>query len=311
MARTGLVFDELFLRHVPAFGHPERPERLRSIRQALGVAGLLERCERLENGPALREEIIRNHSRSYVERVEAACAAGDEYIDSPDSSLCADSFYVALAAAGAGISAVRSVLSGRVENAFCAVRPPGHHAEHSLSMGFCLFNNVAIAARELLERGIERVLIFDFDVHHGNGTQHAFENEARVLFCSIHGDPRTLYPGTGFEHETGELDNILNLPMPPGSTGDDYRRALTTRLVPKAERFAPEFILISAGFDAHASDPLGNQSLDSAAFGWMTELTLDLADRFAGGRVVSLLEGGYDLQALGECVCSHVSALCG
>jgi acetoin utilization deacetylase AcuC-like enzyme len=209
---------------------------------------------------------------------------------------------------GANVAAVDAVLAGDVANAFCAIRPPGHHAETSIPMGFCLFGNVSIAAKRALDHhGLERVAIVDFDVHHGNGTQDLLWNEARVLFTSTHQMP--LYPGTGGTHESGAHGNIVNVPLPPGADGAAFRKVMDGQILPALDDFRPELVLISAGFDAHAADPLANLNLVEADFAWVTEQICDLADRHCGGRVVSTLEGGYDLQALAASVAAHVKVL--
>ncbi len=231
----------------------------------------------------------------------------------PDSTICPESFEIARLAAGAAVNAVDAVMAGRVRNAFCAIRPPGHHAEHGMSLGFCLFNNVAVAAQSLLDRyALSRLLILDWDVHHGNGTQHTFEADPRVLFTSIHGHPGILYPGTGYARErgTGAGEGFtINCPMMPPSSDTEYRKVFDDPILPAIERFRPEFVLISAGFDAHALDPLAPLELPTESFGWMTDAVLDVARRHASGRLVSLLEGGYSLEALADCVTLHLARL--
>lgn len=315
MSTTGLVLDSRFEDHDTGPGHPERPARLQAIREALTRTGLVSRCLSVPISPADEADILRVHSRTYYQRIELACAQGRPFIDVPDSAICPASLDIARQAAGAAIHAVDGVIEGRFTNAFCAVRPPGHHAEYDRSMGFCLLNNVAIAAARLINKhGLSRVVILDWDVHHGNGTQHLFESDPRVLFISLHGHPGVTYPGTGYEREIGIGAGegfTLNIPMLPHSGDSDYRRAFDEKVIPSMEKFRPEFILISAGFDAHARDPLGNQSLETASFQWMTDVVTSLAGTYCSSRVVSLLEGGYDLTALGDSVAVHVSALCG
>jgi acetoin utilization deacetylase AcuC-like enzyme len=216
-------------------------------------------------------------------------------------------------AAGGVVNAADAVARGEAGRAFCAVRPPGHHAERSNAMGFCFFNNVAIAAEYLRhQHGIERIAILDWDVHHGNGTQHYFEADPNVFFCSIHQHPDTLYPGTGYAEERGTgagMGATLNVPMAPGSGDEEYRRAFETTILPALDRFRPEFLLISAGFDAHRADPLGHIKLSTEMFGWMTLHAMELARRHCGGRIVSVLEGGYDLTALADSVQAHLEVL--
>ncbi len=314
MNRTGLTWDACFLRHVTGVGHPERPERLAAIRDALSEAGLTDRCPRLALRDAADADILRVHRREYVDRVAQACQRGAAYIDTPDSSICPESYSLAVRAAGSVMEAVDRVMDGTIENAFCAVRPPGHHATADRSMGFCLFNNVAMAADHLIrDHGLERIVILDWDVHHGNGTQATFESRRDVLFISLHGHPRFVYPGTsGWENETGlgaGAGFTLNLPMPPGSGDEAYRQAFAKRVEPAVDAYRPQFILISAGFDAHRDDPLAPIELEDESYAWMTRSVMDMAARHANGHVVSVLEGGYDLDALGRCVTTHVDHL--
>ena len=313
MATTGLAQDPRFQEHRTASGHPERPERLARIAEVLAQRGLADRCTPIEISPIDMTLVSRVHAESYIQHVETACRDGKTFIDVPDSAICGVSYDVALLAVGTVINAVDDVMAGRIDNAFCAVRPPGHHAEHHLSMGFCLFNNVAIAATHLIEdHGLSRVLILDWDVHHCNGTQHTFEADPRVLVISLHGHPSVVYPGTGFAHERGIGEGegfTLNIPMMPPSGDDEYRRAFEEQVVPAIDRFMPEFVLISAGFDAHRLDPLAPLELETESFGWMTRTMLDVAGRHCRGRLVSLLEGGYHLDALADSVATHLDCL--
>jgi acetoin utilization deacetylase AcuC-like enzyme len=216
-------------------------------------------------------------------------------------------------AAGTAVQAVDDVMAGRIDNAFCAVRPPGHHAERHMSLGFCLFNNIAVAAQHLIDdHGLTRVLILDWDVHHGNGTQHTFEADPRVLFISLHGHPGIVYPGTGYAHERGKGPGegfTINIPMLPPSSDSEWHLAFAEKVLPAADRFRPEFVLVSCGFDAHRLDPLAPLELSTDIFGWMTDRALELARTHGHGRLVSLLEGGYHLQALADCACLHVERL--
>lgn len=313
MSSLGIVFDERFKLHEAGALHPERPQRLDAIAAGLEHEGLLAACKRIQPAPIDLDLLATIHSRGYIERVRAACDAGESCIDTPDSGVCPLSFEVARLAAGAAAQAARSIAAGVVRRAFCAVRPPGHHAERDRSMGFCLFANAVVAARVLQREGaVERVMILDWDVHHGNGTQHLLEDDPSVLFVSLHGHPDHLYPGTGYEHETGVgagAGFTLNVPLPPGTGDEAYRRAFRERVVPAAERFAPQAIVVSCGFDAHADDPLGNLALDDETFLWLTREIMELARRFAGGRILSLLEGGYSLSVLRRCAADHVRAL--
>jgi acetoin utilization deacetylase AcuC-like enzyme len=313
MPVTGLAQDERFQRHRAAPGHPERPERLAAIADALKASGLADQCRPIAATSIGVDPVLRVHEAAYLQRLQRACAGGLPFIDVPDSGICPESYELALLAAGTVIRAVDEVMAGRLDNAFCAVRPPGHHAERDCSLGFCLLNNVALAAQHLLDaHGMSRVLILDWDVHHGNGTQHIFEADPRVLFISIHGHPGILYPGTGYAHERGVGAGegfTINCPMMPPSGDAEYRRVFQDPILPAVERFQPEFVLISCGFDAHRLDPLAPLGLPTDTFGWMTDEMTRVAAQFCGGRLVSVLEGGYHLQALGQCAALHVSRL--
>ncbi len=313
MGRTGLVLDHRFEAHDAGPGHPEHPERLRAIANAFHARGLIGRCHRIAATPADLGLLLRNHDEEYIKRVRGWCASGRTRGDTPDTGLCAESFNVALLAAGAVVNAVDAVMASKAANAFCAVRPPGHHAERNRCMGFCLLNNAAIAARRLLDdHGLERVLILDWDVHHGNGTQHSFDDDPRVFYISLHGHPGILYPGTGYAHERGRGKGdgfTLNVPIvPPGGDGV-WRAAFDELVLPAIDGYRPQFVLVSAGFDAHRLDPLGPLELESQSFGWMTEAMLSTALQHCGGRLVSVLEGGYDLAALSESACIHMERL--
>jgi acetoin utilization deacetylase AcuC-like enzyme len=312
---TGLILDECFARHVTGPEHAERPERIPAIQRALTSAQLVEQCALIAPTPIDLSLVLANHSQAYIDRLREHCASGKNQIDCADSVICPDSFEIARLATGAVIRAVDAVATGDLDNAFCVIRPPGHHAERDCSMGFCLFNNVAIAARHLLKtHGVERVLILDWDVHHGNGTQHSFEDDPRVFFCSLHGHPDTLYPGTGYAHERGKgagEGTTLNLPMQPGAGDAEYRAAFAEHVLPAARVYKPEFILISAGFDAHRADPLAQINLETSSFKWMTEELRALAEECCGGQLVSMLEGGYNLNALGESAAAHLRCLMG
>lgn len=313
MGVTGLVQDERFLEHRTGPGHPERPDRLIAIRDALESTGLRAQCRAISPLPADLRTIQRVHDADYVERLRRACESARPFIDVPDSAIGSESYDVALLAAGAAVMAVDEAMAGRIQNAFCAVRPPGHHAERHMSMGFCLFNNVAIAAQHLLDQhALSRVLIFDWDVHHGNGTQHIFEADPRVLFISLHAHPGILYPGTGYAHERGigaGTGFTLNCPMLPPAGDDEFRRTFENPILPAIEAFRPEFVLVSAGFDAHRDDPIGPLELSTECYGWMTDVLTDVARRHAAGRLVSCLEGGYNLRALAESAALHVARL--
>jgi acetoin utilization deacetylase AcuC-like enzyme len=311
--KTALVTDPRYLAHQPGPDHPEQPIRLRAILDAVQSGDLGKRLISLKPRPATLDEVTAVHTRQYVQRIHDVCKAGGTYVDVPDSAVCPASYEVALLAAGGVLAACDAVMTRQVHNAFCAVRPPGHHAEADRAMGFCLLNNVAIAARYLQRRhGLHRVFILDWDVHHGNGTQHLFERDGSVMYCSLHEHPGFLYPGTGYAWERGEgcgLGRILNLPMMPHAGDDEFRAAFLTRVLPTALAFGPQFVLVSAGFDAHGADPLATLDLTTEMFGWMTRQAKALARRCCQGRLVSVLEGGYDLDALKASVTAHLEAL--
>jgi acetoin utilization deacetylase AcuC-like enzyme len=312
---TGLISSERFLEHDTGASHPERPDRLRAITQHLWQSHRWQRMRRLPFEPADMQWVERVHSRAYIGRVRAACEAGEPFIDAMDSAICPVSYDIAQLAVGGVLAAVDAVLMGQVRNAFCAIRPPGHHAEHDRSMGFCLFCNAAIAADYAIARhGLDRVAIVDFDVHHGNGTQHLLERRGDVLFVSLHEHPAYLYPGTGFAWERGEGEGMgatLNLPMPPRSGDDAYVRAMEQHVVPALTTFGPQLLIISAGFDAALDDPLAHQEVTAAGFRRMTGLLCEAAEQCCEGRLVSVLEGGYDLPSLVGGVEAHLDVLMG
>lgn len=313
MATTGLALDERFQHHATGPDHPERPERLVSIAARLTQSGLVETCKRVAVSPIDMAHVMRVHDKAYVDRLAQACRDRERYIDVPDSAICCESYDIARLAAGAVVNAVDDVMSERLDNAFCAVRPPGHHAERNRSMGFCLFNNIAVAARHLIDdRGLSRILILDWDVHHGNGTQHTFEDDPRVLYVSLHGHPGVVYPGTGYPEERGRGDGegfTINIPMLPPSGDAQYRRAFAETILPAVQNFDPQFVLLSAGFDAHRLDPLAPIELETESFGWMTDAMVEVARHHCDGKLVSVLEGGYHLDALADCVALHVGRL--
>ncbi|WP_022703282.1 histone deacetylase family protein [Pseudorhodobacter ferrugineus] len=290
--------------HKEPAGHPEQSARLAAVTYALADMDLL----RFDAPLGTEAAILRCHPTAYIARIRAAIPAqGWAQVDG-DTYLAPGSFQAALRGIGGVCAAVDLVLSGGAANAFVPTRPPGHHAETDTAMGFCVFGNVAIAAKHALDHhGLTRVAIVDFDVHHGNGTQDLLWNEPRVLFASSHQMP--LYPSTGAAHEVGAHHQMINVPLRAGGTGADMRAAYTAHILPQIDAFAPELILISAGFDAHRDDPLANLNWSAADFTWLTQQICDLADRHCAGRVVSALEGGYDLDALAACAAAHVTVL--
>ena len=290
-------------------GHPERPDRIRAVAKALAEPafdGLLRRGAALGAAQA----ILRVHPQSHYEAIERASPKSGYVQLDADTRMNNGSFEAAMHAVGGACAAVDAVMTGEADNAFVAMRPPGHHAETATPMGFCFFNNIAIAARHAQAvHGVERVAIVDFDVHHGNGTQEIFWGDKSVLFCSTHEMP--LYPGSGARSEAGEFGQIVNAPLRAGDDGAVFQEAVTSAILPRLRDFAPDLILISAGFDAHWRDPLANLKLKEADFAWVTGKLLEIAGKSAGGRVVSLLEGGYDLQGLAGSAATHVGGLMG
>ncbi len=309
MPRTGILWSDDFLRHDTGPHHPERSARLNAVRKGLTDSGLMARCEILAPRPVDLKLVERVHAVEYINQFRNACKLGQRSLHTPDCAICPESFEIAELAAGGVVATVDAVMAGTIRNAFCPVRPPGHHAERCAAMGFCYFNNIAIAAEHLrASRKLKRIAILDWDVHHGNGTQHHFEDDPNTLFVSIHQHPYTLFPGTGFEEERG-VGNVVNLPMKPGAGDDEYREAFEETLLPTVNAFKPEFILASFGFDPHYRDPLAQLELTTDMFGWMAARARELADALCGGRLVTVLEGGYDLQAVAECTQAHVEAL--
>ncbi len=307
---TLLVTHPCFVLHDTGPGHPERPDRMRAIDKVMGHEMFK---------PLVRQEapwrddveamIVRVHPQQYFDMIQAARPAAGEagvHLD-PDTVLSPASWEAAMRAVGAGLLAVDEVVAGRVRNAFCQVRPCGHHAETATAMGFCFFNNVAVAARYAQSKhGAERIAIVDWDVHHGNGTQDIFWSDKSVFFASTHQMP--LYPGTGALGETG-VGNVWNAPLRPNDGGEQFREAMMSRVLPALRNFGPDIIFISAGFDAHQNDPLANLRLVEDDFAWATQELVEIAERHAGGRIVSMLEGGYDLAALARSTAVHVKRL--
>ncbi len=311
MARTGFVYQPEYLDHDMGAGHPESPDRLRAIVSHLKQTGVLAKLTPIQAQPVADEWITQIHSDAYLARIKAAAPISGRVSLDPDTSLSPGSLRAAYLAAGGALAAADAIMAGEVENAFCAVRPPGHHAEHDHAMGFCLFNNVAIAARYLQRRhGVGKVLIVDWDVHHGNGTQHSFYEDPTVLFFSTHQYPH--YPGTGWVDETGSgsgANYTINVPMESGEGDEAYLDVFRKVLVPAADQFKPDFVIISAGFDAHRDDPLASMGLTEAGYAELTRIVADLAQRHCQGRILSCLEGGYHLEALAASVERHLLIL--
>jgi len=307
---TGFVYYPDFLEHDTGPSHPERAERLRSVMAHLESSGQLSQLNRLEAIACESRWLHSVHTEDHVDLVRRAAVQAPVHLD-PDTVVSASSWDVARLASGSLLAACDAVVDGRVDNAFCASRPPGHHAERDHAMGFCLFNHVAVAARYLqAQHSIDRVMIIDWDVHHGNGTQHIFEDDASVFYFSIHQYP--FYPGTGATGERGKGDGdgaTLNIPMAAGNNDDAYIAAFEEQLVPAAEDFAPQFILVSAGFDAHEADPLASMAVTEDGFQRLSTIVADLAAGTCGGHLVSQLEGGYNTDALARSVAVHLDVL--
>ena len=308
---TQVFYDPATLRHEPSGDHPENPKRLEAVMESVRALERQARLTVVAPRPATDDEILRVHTPQYLKLVRSEIEAGRRTLSTGDTEISSGSLGAALAAAGTVVSAVDAVLSGRARHAFCALRPPGHHASQARGMGFCVFNNIAVGARHAARAyGVERILIADWDVHHGNGTQEVFWSDGSVLFFDTHQHP--WYPGTGSPNETGEgkgRGRIVNRPFPAGAGREEILGAFRTGLVPAAERFRPELVMISAGFDSRAGDPLGKFTLTDADFAELTSVVVEIARQHARGRVVSVLEGGYSRDGLARAVGAHVDRL--
>ena len=308
---TGFIYDAIYLKHDTGAGHPERPERLTAILDRLEQKGVLKHLVRLKPAAASPEWITTVHTPEYVERVRKSCQAGTGYVDTTDTPVSRGSYEVALNAVGGVQSAIDAVMDGTIRNAFCAVRPPGHHALKDKAMGFCLFNNVAIAAKYLQKRHkLGRVLIVDWDVHHGNGTQAIFYDDSTVFYFSTHQSP--FYPGTGGAEEKGVgkgLGFTRNVPLAAGCGDAEYKKAFLEELKPAAAAFKPDFVLVSAGFDAAKDDLLGRMKVTPEGFAELTRIVKGIAEQYCQGRLVTILEGGYNLESLAASVEAHVRVL--
>ncbi|NIR29482.1 MAG: histone deacetylase [Gammaproteobacteria bacterium] len=311
--KTGFVYDPRFLEHQTEAGHPERAERLVATMDFLKRQPWFSALERVVPQPADRAWVEQVHSAEYIARASEACRRGFSHLDVLDVSISERSWDVALLAAGAALALGDRVIAGQIRNGFALVRPPGHHAERATALGFCLFNNVAIVTRYLQKaHGLDKILILDWDVHHGNGTQHTFEEDPSVLYVSLHQYP--FYPGTGAASETGigrGAGATLNCPMAAGAGDEEYEAAFAQRVLPRIEEYQPEAVVVSAGFDAHRADPLANISLSTEFFRWMSERMLEVAETHAQGRLISLLEGGYNTAVLPQCIAEHLLVLSG
>ncbi|PIQ85005.1 MAG: histone deacetylase [Candidatus Omnitrophica bacterium CG11_big_fil_rev_8_21_14_0_20_45_26] len=311
--KTGLMYDSRFLKHDPGETHPESPSRLEVSYRHLENLPWFSSLSLFSPRAAEEEWIATVHSPDYIHHVKTICASGQTLLDTPDVGISRDSFEIAKLAVGGAFGLADQMMAEKIQNGFALLRPPGHHAENGMAMGFCIFNTIAVLARYLQKKHhLDKVLILDWDAHHGNGTQHTFEEDPSVFYMSLHQFP--FYPGTGDERETGigrGKGSTLNCPMRARSGDDDYQTVFREKILPAVDAFKPDAILISAGFDAHRFDPLANLYLSTNFFGWMSERMVEAAERHAKGRLISILEGGYNLGVLPQCIAKHIGALSG
>ena len=312
LAATGLVYGQIYLKHDTGPHHPERPQRLTAIIETLEAAGLLDKLVRIEPAPAERSVLELCHKSSYIDEFKSAVENCEPFLHIPDCVLSPATFEVALCAVGGVLKGIDKVIEGKVRNCFCAVRPPGHHAGSYRAMGYCFFNNVAIAAKYLQKQhALERIVIIDWDAHHGNGTQYMFDKDPTIYFVSFHEDPSFCYPGTGKDSERGYFQGegfTQNFPMPAGAGEEQYLIALK-KVEQAMEKYRPQFVLISSGFDAHIAEPLAHLNLTAKGYEELTRRVKNIAEVHAEGRLVSVLEGGYELGPLGESVENHIRVL--
>lgn len=308
---TGLLYDPIFMEHKTSPGHPECGQRLKVSIQHLQQQTWFGSLKHLSPKTAELNWIELVHHLNYIKRAEVACLSNNDFLDSMDVSICPKSYDIACMATGAVLEIADKIISKEIDNGLALIRPPGHHAEQDQALGFCLFNNVAILAKYLRKQyQLDKILILDWDVHHGNGTQHTFESDPFVLYISIHQYP--FYPGTGAYDETGFSRGVgatLNCPMPAGANDNDYELVFMNKILPKIDDFKPEAIIISAGFDAHINDPLGQVNLSAEFYTWMTERVMEKAEQYSDKRIISVLEGGYNLDLLPICIEKHLSTL--
>ena len=315
MNKTGFLFDKRYMLHETSSYHPEIPERLSAIYNGIKDSGLLDKLTLINGSRADLKWIETVHDKDYINSLQDACMAGKKLFCHPDNQMCCETFETALLAVGGILDTVDLVMKGEIDNAFCAVRPPGHHAETAEAMGFCYFNNVAIAARYLqMKWKITNVGIFDFDVHHGNGTQQIFEHDSSVFYYSIHEHPSFAYPGTGREFEYGSGPGYgftKNSPVLPGQGDSEYKELIKKNLLVDFAKFRPEVILVSVGFDGHVDDDMSGIKLSTKWFSWIMQKVMEMSDSYSNGRLITVLEGGYSLKRLPELATNHVSILLG